>query len=387
MYRCLSFSITAALLLAAYVTTPTTGAANTTAAAAASEPRTWVRIEPKPLRIGGRLYTPTCSQAEGADPAYAFWYRQGTADGLVVYFDGGGACWNDATCAAPRLRRGTPGRQPVYTAELPTVDDVNHMRGIFDLGDARNPVRDWSMLFVPYCTGDVHSGSNTARYRDPTTGKPYIIEHRGWDNTQVILQWMRRNVTQPKRLLVTGSSAGAYGAATHYAALRAMYPDGNAAFLGDAGQGVTTPDFLGRRNANWNYQLPEAVFGRRAQLTADDDMVARLAAHFPNDRFAQYTTAYDGIQRAFYRMMGAEKSCDAWTLKMARELNRRETVVNFRAYLARGETHTILRSPLFYTESSGGAPFSEWFGALFADQPPNNAACTDCLAPPAGCSN
>ena len=197
---------------------------------------------------------------------------------------------------------------------------------------------------------------------------------------------MRRNVPQPKRLLVTGSSAGAYGAATHYAALRTMYPRGRAAFLGDAGQGVTTPDFFSRRNTSWNYRLPESVFGRGAQLTADDDMVARLAAHFPRDRFAQYTTAYDGIQRAFYGMMGAEKSCDAWTVKMAEQLERREAATNFRAYLARGETHTILRSPLFYTETTGGAPFADWFGALLADQPPNSETCKDCLAPPASCA-
>jgi len=360
--------------------------AATASTTAKPEAGAWVRIEPKPMRIEGRLHEPTCSAAEGADPSFAFWYRPGTADGLVVYFDGGGACWDDATCALPRLA--TPardGRRRLYSAELMPGDDVKRMQGIFDLTDARNPVRDWSMLFIPYCTGDVHSGSNTAHYRDPTTGKPFTIQHRGWDNTQLILHWMRRNVPQPARLLVTGSSAGAYGAATHFASLRKQYPRGRAVFLGDAGQGVTTPDFFSRRNASWNYRLPAEVFGRDAKLTADDDMVARLAAHYPRDVFAQYTTAYDGIQRAFYSLMGAQRSCDAWTVKMASELERRERTPNFRAYLARGETHTILRAPLFYTEASGGTPFTEWFAALLAEQPPPSEACTDCLAPPATC--
>ena len=346
----------------------------------------WVRIEAKPLRIDGRLYEPTCSQAEGTDAAYAFWYRQGSGDGLIVYFDGGGACWDDATCALPRHADGDPGRRTVYKAELMAADDPSRMSGIFDLADPRNPVRDWSMVFVPYCTGDVHSGSNTARYRDPQTGRSYTIQHRGWDNTQVILHWMRRNVPRPARLLVTGSSAGAYGAATHFASLRAMYPRGSAVFLGDAGQGVTTPDFFSKRNTSWNYRLPEKVFGRDAQLSPEVDMVARLAEHFPRDRFAQYTTAYDGIQRAFYGMMGAEKSCDAWTSKMAEELGRRQSGANFRSYLGKGETHTILRSPLFFTEDSGGVDFTEWFRDLLAGPPPSNSACTDCLAPPAQCA-
>jgi hypothetical protein len=353
---------------------------------AAAKSGGWIRIEAKPLRIDGRLYEPTCSQAEGTDAAYAFWYRQGSGDGLVVYFDGGGACWDDASCALPRRAAGDAGRRTVYKAELMNADDPSLMSGIFDLADPRNPVRDWSMVFVPYCTGDVHSGSNTARYRDPQTGRPYAIQHRGWDNTQVVLHWMRRNVSRPARLLVTGSSAGAYGAATHYASLRAMYPRGSAVFLGDAGQGVTTPDFFSKRNTSWNYRLPAQVFGRDAQLSPEVDMVARLAAHFPRDRFAQYTTTYDGIQRAFYGMMGAERSCDAWTVKMADELTRRQAEPNFRSYLAEGETHTILRASLFFTEDSGGVAFTEWFRELVAGPPPPNGTCTDCLAPPAQCA-
>lgn len=371
-------SIASALLLAAHFTPN---------AAAAPEASTWQRIQPAPVTIDGHRYEPTCSQAEGSDPTFAFWYRQGTAEGLVVYFDGGGACWDDASCAAPRFARAPQDPRAIYKSELIPADEVSRMRGIFEINEARNPLRDWSMVFIPYCTGDVHSGSNTARYRDPQTGKSFTIQHRGWDNAQVVIHWMRNHVAQPGRLLVSGSSAGAYGAATHYATLRDLYPRSRAVFLGDAGQGVTTPGFVAYRNSNWNYQLPTKIFGQKPRLTDDEDLVARLAEHFPNDRFAQYTTAYDANQRGFFAMMGGQKSCDAWTSQMSRELERRERVGNFRAYLARGETHTILRSPLFYTESSAGTPFAEWVAALFAEQSPSNAACTDCLSPPASCGS
>jgi hypothetical protein len=64
----------------------------------------WVRIVPKPLTINGRRYKPTCSGAPGTSSStYSFLYRQGTADGLLVFFNGGGACWNSATCSKPRL--------------------------------------------------------------------------------------------------------------------------------------------------------------------------------------------------------------------------------------------------------------------------------------------
>src|SRR5690606_13478090 len=115
-----------------------------------------------------------------------------------------------------------------YKAELMPDDDPRRMAGIFDLANSRNPVRDWSFVFVPYCTGDVHSGANTATYTDPDSGEAFTIEHRGADNFRVVLEWIRQNFAAPEQILVTGSSAGAYGAATHYGRIREVFPGGRA---------------------------------------------------------------------------------------------------------------------------------------------------------------
>lgn len=343
-------------------------------------PSGWVELAPPPVEIGGRMVRATCSGAPGADPAYRFWMRRGTSDNLVVFFDGGGACWDDVTCSLPRLAADARDDDGFYKGELLPGDDPRRLSGIFDLDNERNPVRDWSFVFVPYCTGDVHAGSNTAHYINPDTGEPYTIEHRGADNFRVVLEWIRTNFNAPGEILVAGSSAGAYGAATHFGRIRAAFPSGRAVMLGDAGQGVTTPDFIERRNANWRYDLPVSVFGVNAELTSDDDLVAILAAHYPNDRFAQYTTAHDVTQAAFYALMGGDNACRTWTEAMAGALTRRQHATNFRSYLAAGRTHTILRSPHFYAEISGGAPFAEWLSALLGDGAPENRACVECLA-------
>lgn len=367
----------------------------TAAAAAAAGSDGWVRIVPKPVTIDGRRYSPTCSAAPGTNPQFSYYYRKGTAAGLVVFFNGGGACWNDATCSKPRLagdRAFFSGKDDqeavgVFKAELLPGDGPARMGGLLDRGNPNNPVRDWSMVFVPYCTGDVHSGSNTARYTFPGTGKPFTIEHRGWDNMRVILHWMGGNVPQPAHLLVSGSSAGAYGAATHYTALRKLYPRARGVFLGDSGQGVTTPEFERDRNRSWNYQLPASVFGPEPQNTPDTAVVAKLAAHFPNDRFAQFTTLHDATQTAFYGQMVAAPTCNAWTNTMTRELASRQASPNFRSYLAQGKTHTILRAPLFDSEQSAGLPFTAWLAALLKeDTPPANASCPTCQGPRQGCS-
>jgi hypothetical protein len=341
----------------------------------------WVELTPQAIEIDGNLVEPTCSNAPGSDSAFRFWARRGASDRLVVFFDGGGACWDDVTCAIPRLVANTRQEDGLYKAELLPSDNPNTMNGIFALDDARNPLRDWSFVFVPYCTGDVHSGSNTAHYVNPDDGKDYAIEHRGADNFRLILEWMRMNFDAPEAIVVTGSSAGAYGAATHYAAIRDAFPSGRALMLGDAGQGVTPPEFLEQRNANWNFQLPANVFGEDGAVTADEDVIGLLAHAYPADRFAQYTTAHDITQSSFYALMGVNNACRAWTTKMVRDLGQRQrTISNFRSYLADGQTHTILRSPLFYTEQSGGASFAAWFTALLADAPPESVACERCVA-------
>ena len=348
-------------------------------------PGGWVELAPAPVEIDGRLITAECSNAPGANPVFKFWARRGAINSLVVYFEGGGACWDDITCALPHLATSARADDGFYKAEIMPSDNPGRMSGIFDLANQANPVRDWSFVFVPYCTGDVHSGANAAHYRNPDTGEPYVIEHHGADNFRVVLEWIRANFDRPDVILVTGSSAGAYGAATHYARIRAAFPRGRAVMLGDAGQGVTTPDFLERRNGNWRYDLPASVFGENATLTSDDDIVAQLAAHYPNDRFGQYTTAHDRTQVAFFALMGAENACRSWTQKMSRDLTRRQQADNFRSYLASGESHTILASPQLYRERSGGAPFVQWLAALLSDAAPPNQACANCLPRPTRC--
>jgi hypothetical protein len=347
----------------------------------------WVQVTPAPTRLDGRLYEATCSHAAGTDPAYQFWFHRGTSDGLVVFFDGGGACWDDVTCAIPRRREADRDDDGFYKAELIPTDTPDRFSGIFDLDNPRNPVRDWSFVYVPYCTGDVHSGSNTAHYTDPDTGEPYTIEHRGADNFRVVLSWMKEAFPQPAQLLVAGSSAGAYGASTHYPRIRAAFPRARALMIGDAGQGVMTQTFLDQRNASWRFALPREVFPRNTVLTPTVDVVARLAARYPHDRFAQYTTAHDITQSSFYALMGAENACVAWTDAMVTGLAQRQHRPNFRSYLASGEMHAILRQQRFYTEESGGAPLAEWLSAALrpAGDGWENRACENCMIRPTRC--
>src|SRR5688572_1026949 len=86
-------------------------------------PSGWVELTPQPTEIEGRLVTPTCSDAPGADTAFRFWARRGASNNVVVFFDGGGACWDDVTCAIPRLAAHGRDSDGLYKAELLPSDD------------------------------------------------------------------------------------------------------------------------------------------------------------------------------------------------------------------------------------------------------------------------
>ncbi len=69
--------------------------------------------------------------------------RYGSGPGLVIFFEGGGACFNAFTCG-------------VNQANFDGANFQGGNSGIFDPNSIENPVADWSFIYVPYCTGDVH---------------------------------------------------------------------------------------------------------------------------------------------------------------------------------------------------------------------------------------
>src|SRR5262249_7224863 len=99
-----------------------------------------------------------------------FFVHTGSANKLLIYLEGGGACSNDHFCAynPSNVNQSLSGdgstvigsafgvaatrQQPgVYTGGVPS--------GIFDFANTGNPVKDWNQVYVPYCTGDVHAGT------------------------------------------------------------------------------------------------------------------------------------------------------------------------------------------------------------------------------------
>src|SRR5262249_53347843 len=85
--------------------------------------------------------------------------------------------------------------------------------------DDTSPSRDWNMVYVPYCTGDVHTGAKTAVYT--STGSPHgTFHHDGHAALEQVVSWLDTNFTHVPKMLVTGCSAGGVGAIVNYRFLR-----------------------------------------------------------------------------------------------------------------------------------------------------------------------
>jgi hypothetical protein len=117
---------------------------------------------------------------------------------MMIFLAGGGACLNTATCA---------NNSPEITVEqrLPPAG------GIFNRNNTSNPVSSWNMVYVPYCTGDLHSGTVD---NGALPDSPAVTQHfMGRPNLTAFLAWIKTQVPNSTQVLLTGSSAGGFAAA------------------------------------------------------------------------------------------------------------------------------------------------------------------------------
>lgn len=323
----------------------------------------WRTIEP-----GGAT---ACSDGS----PYRFFVHQGDPARLLIEFEGGGACWSGATC-----------EQDVYTRRI-TVDpeaarQQGLLQGIYDRANPRNPFREYTHLYIPYCTGDLHWGNRAQTYTG-AAGNAYQVQHRGAQNAAAALNWALANVAGPSQVFVAGCSAGGYGATLWSARIAQRFPGAALRHLSDSAAGVVAPDFFRTLIEAWNPGDAWPDFIPSLQLGALDpgsvamaDLYAGIAGHFPLASFAQFNTRQDTTQIFFYSLsrggLGAGDIAD-WTNGMLASIDRIEAEnPNFDAYIAGGMQHCIVNQSSFYTMSVGGRGFSDWVGALAAAGSPGS---------------
>lgn len=136
---------------------------------------------------------------------------------LVVFLQGGGACWDEFCLAVNQAPAGIPA--------------VDALRRDLDV----NPLRDWSIAYLPYCDGSLFAGNRD--HDDDGDGTPDRF-HRGLLNLSAALQHSREQFPAPRQVLLTGSSAGGFGTILATALVRVAWPQAEVLVFNDSGVGV-----------------------------------------------------------------------------------------------------------------------------------------------------
>ncbi len=239
------------------------------------------------------------------------------SDELFLYLEGGGACWNQGTCVPSLLQYGplcdygtfcladsAGGTKPTSSYVIDSdpyprdgggafpaaVAMLNGVRAL-DRADPANPFRNASFAFVPYCTGDLHSGNTTRNYSYKynllDAPRSFTMHFAGASNMELYLQRLRATRPNLKRIWLTGSSAGGYGATLNFERVKRYFPNAEVHLLADCSPFVPSVHWEQWRTA-WSMELPQSCADCDAGMPQVMDY---LMTQHPSSRMA--LMAYD----------------------------------------------------------------------------------------------
>jgi hypothetical protein len=269
------------------------------------------------------------------------------SDDVMVFFEGGGACWDTRTCFEVGSAIHVTGGYGA--SDFATDEPVLAASWIFQRGDATNPFAKASWIFVPYCTGDLHIGAKATTIASPTGDK--VVHFAGRVNADTLLR--RASVTRPQapRVWLVGASAGGYATAFDLDLALAVWPGAEVSALDDSGPlvaagGTAWHDVV----AAWGPLFPPTCTGCPTDLAAMADAV-RLELAGGRYGLLQYTN--DPTIATFLQLPPPTLASEVGAAAAAMTGAGDEA-----AFQIAGATHTLLATPNVATTS--GVTVRQW---------------------------
>jgi hypothetical protein len=316
----------------------------------------------------------------GTETGFAFNPHPGS-DRLTVYFEGGGACWSGALCTAtdPPIAYNLEG----YDAETFATEIAGGVPPadyqVFDRSDPDNPFAEDNFVFIPYCTGDVHSGSNVATYSDASGGS-ITVHHVGFENIRLDLEVIQKLFPHADRLVIAGTSGGGFGATFNYSRVRAAWPDARPHLINDAAPVLAgSGAWFAAQDAAWhNFENFPADC---ADCTTEEGGPNRIFAYYAQQsdfRAALLSTNRDRWTSTYYSLPpGSQNNTGCQTDGTCEfEEGLREWITGslssakpgrIRAFVPEANTHGFL--PARLDMSAAGVPLKEFLAAQLSDDP------------------
>ena len=309
-----------------------------------------------------------CQCANGSE--FAFWERRGDPTKVVFYLGGGGACWDATTCAF------TTEDSTTYDWNIAGKDPTGES-GIFDLDNPDNPFADYTFVYVPYCTGDVHLGDVTREYSAELT-----VEHKGYINSTTALTYLTEHYPDAVEVDVVDVSAGSVAAPVYGGLVADLLPDAQVTVLADSsGAYPDDPDINTEILGQWGAFETMPDWEENEGLTAADWGPPRFwvqaGLHDPDAVMARFDFAYDEVQTFFMEQL-EEDTSDLKTSIDANEAAIEDAGVVQHSYTAPGDGHGVVGDNLVYTMEVNGIRLVDWVEALIAGEPLDDVQCDEC---------
>jgi hypothetical protein len=267
---------------------------------------------------------------------------QPSSPDLLVYMEGGGACWDANTCftLGTAIQIAAPYTNATFQNDLTMLN----ASGLFSRSDPASPFAGASFVYVPYCTGDVHGGSTVQVY-DLGNGQTRTVHHVGGLNAQVIADTVYATLPTLSRIWLVGSSAGGYGATLNLHRYVADWPDASVELLQDSAPFV---DVMGGNypvwQQDWGIMFPPDCANCTTSFPAVIDAVTSAN---PSSRIGLLTFTEDATVKLFFGY--SDSLSPAIDALLTNQYNHPTT----HAFVVPGTSHTMLGSYQTMTAADG----------------------------------
>lgn len=301
-----------------------------------------------------------CSDASG----YHYWIHRGDTDRVVFFLEGGGACFSAETCA--------PGESATFKPNLAGdgpdgPGGADGVGGLLDLADPENPLAGASVVYVPYCTGDLHLGSATHDY-----GGGVVVQHVGRTNAGTALETLAQEFPDASEVIVLGQSAGSAGAPLYGGLAHDLLPEARVTVLADASGAYPGDEAItGVIGGLWGIfddlpAWPEAA-GDPPTAWSLPGLFVQASEHVPGIRLATINTADDEVQRTFADLIGFADT-PLVELIEANTQAIESAGVELDTWVSPGTTHVLTARDDVYETEAGGTRLIDWISDVLAGE-------------------
>jgi hypothetical protein len=232
----------------------------------------------------------------------------GTGSDVMIYLEGGGLCFDEITCAAmlpsTPITGGATALASYFTDGFTAATFAQilaqggYSTGIFDRTLPNNPFQDSTLIYIPYCTGDLHTGSTT---------QWFFLNQRtahfaGLQDLDLFLAMIVPAFPDASRVTLTGTSAGGFGSVLTYAHVSEAFGDKRVDLVTDSGPLLWIDPVVSLGFPVWN---------TNALIPADcpqclqnyTHLYSYLSTKYPASRFALLSHDQDLVISVGYLML------------------------------------------------------------------------------------